>query len=303
MRYGKLLCALLALALCAGCSFAPQSASVDRPAAVSAPSAAEAAPSSPDPTPVPTPTPTPTPTPSPTPTPAPTPEPITLARLESGEFDGYFDDTLFVGDSLTKSLASYVQRQRKTDEGFLGTAEIFGAVSMNVRFACKDISNANGITFRYRGRPVSITEFIRQTDAKRVFILLGTNDIGSRTWESVQDYFAKLIDVIHEKCPGTEVVIQGILPVTAQFCRSRGIKIEHWNSFNEILSAICAEHGAGFLTFADQLMDETGYLPPALSSDGEFHLSNEGLDIWIRSLRIYAAQQTIPDAELILSEP
>ena len=301
MRYGKLLCVLLALALCAGCSFAPQSASVDRPAAVSAPPAVEAAFSSPDPTPVPTPT--PTPTPSPTPSPTPTLEPITLARLDSGEFDRYFDGAVFLGDSQTKSFAGYLQRQRQTDASFLGGAVAFGEVSMSVKYASKDISSGSGISFRYRGRPVSITEFIRQTDAKRVFILLGTNDIGSPTWESVQDYFAKLIDVIHEKCPGTEVVIQGILPVTAQFCRSRGIKIDHWNSFNEILSGICAEHGADFLNFADRLMDENGYLPPSLSSDGEFHLSNEGLDIWIRSLRIYAAQQTIPDAELILSEP
>ena len=318
MRSVRLICVLLALLLCAGCFAASQ-----KPAETDTPAPAAALPDTPEPIPeltvemaetpsdtqtqsllpVPTsePTPEPTPTPVPTPTPEPTPEPITQERLDSGEFDRFFEGALFLGDSLTDMFGGYVRKCRETDEDLLGGAQFFGVTSMSVKIACMDRASS-GISFRYRGKAVSITEIIRQTEAKRVFIMLGVNDIDSRAWDTVEEYFAALIDAIHEKCPDTEVVIEGILPITEQYCRTRKQKIDHWNSFNAILSEICEAHGAAFLDFSADLMDAQGYLPTSLSSDKQYHLNPDGEDIWIRALRLYAAQQLYPDAEVLLPE-
>jgi lysophospholipase L1-like esterase len=318
MRSVRLICILLALILCAGCSALPQ-----EPAEPGTSAAASALSDTPEPIPeltvvlaespsdeltpsllpmpTPEPTPEPTPTPVPTPTPEPTPEPITQARLDSGEFDRFFDDALFLGDSLTDMFGGYVRKCRETEEGLLGEAQFFGVTSMSVKIACMDHASS-GISFRYRGKAVSVTEIIRKTEAKRVFIMLGVNDIDSRAWDTVEEYFAKLIDVIHEKCPDTEVIIEGILPITEQYCRVRKQKIDRWNSFNAILAGICEAHGAAFLDFSADLMDPQGYLPMSLSSDREYHLNPEGESIWVRALRLYAAQQLHPDAEVLLSE-
>lgn len=312
MRSNRLICILLALILCAGCSALPQ-----EPAEPDTPASASVLPDTPEPIPEltvalvetpsdepapslpPVPTPEPTPTPVPTATPEPTPEPITQARLDSGEFDRFFDGALFLGDSLTDMFGGYVRKCRETEEGLLGDAQFFGVTSMGVKIACMDRASS-GISFRYRGKAVSVTEIIRQTEAKRVFIMLGVNDIDSRAWDTVEEYFAKLIDVIHEKCPDTEVIIEGILPITEQYCRTRKQKIERWNSFNDILAGICEAHGAAFLDFSADLMDAQGYLSTSLSSDKEYHLNPEGESIWVRALRLYAAQQLYPDAEVLL---
>jgi len=317
IRYRKILCAVLALAFCIGCGAsqdpAPRSEATAIPES-SEPAEAQivdaetvvleaeetSAPTLP-PTPSPAPSPTPAPTPVPTATPEPTPEPITQARLDSGEFDRFFDGALFLGDSLTDMFGGYIRKCRETEEGLLGEAQFFGVTSMSVKIACTDRASS-GISFRYRGKAVSVTKIIRQTEAKRVFIMLGVNDIDSRAWDTVEEYFAQLIDVIHEKCPDTEVVIEGILPITEQYCRTRKQKIDRWNSFNDILAGICEAHGAAFLNFSADLMDAQGYLPTSLSSDKQYHLNPEGESIWVRALRLYAAQQLHPDAEVLLSE-
>lgn len=312
MRSKRLICVLLALILCAGCSAAPQTpAETPAPAPeitaepvaetiVSAPTATVEPSLEAAPTPVPTPTPTPTPTPSPTP--VPTPEPITDERIESGEFDSYFADAVFLGDSITKLLAGYARDERQTNPDFLGGAPIFGEASMSVKFACQDRASEHSVsTFRYRGKAVSMTELIKQSGAKRVFIMLGSNDIDSRAWSTVEEYFATLIDVIHEKCPDVEVVIQCVMPITKRFSEKIKIKIDRWNSFNGILAGICEAHGASFCDFSDLLKDKDGYLPLSLSLDREYHPNKEGVILWVRGLRIYAAQQMYPDAELRVS--
>lgn len=308
MRYQKILCAVLTLLFCCGCnSSAP---APDSPASQSAPidtvivgddTVMLEASESTQPTLPPTPTPSLEPTPAPTmfaPTPEPTPEPITAERLDSGEFDAYFDDALLIGDSLTDILSGYVRKQRQTDENFLGTAKVLGTTSMSVKTASADKAYSNGISFHYRGKAVSITECINACEAKKVFIMLGVNDIGSRSWDTVQEYYATLIDVIRQKCPETEIIMQGVLPVTSRYTGEHKLSIDRWNSFNGILAGICSEHGAVFLDFSKLFKDERGYLDTKLSSDRLFHLNEDGEAIWIRSLRLYAAQQMCPDAEV-----
>ena len=242
--------------------------------------------------------PTDTPEPTPEPTPAPTPEPLILSaqRLNSTEFDSYFDGAVFVGDSITKTFGNYVQALRLTTEGLLGTAQFLGTISMSAVEASKNQASGE-IRFRFQGRSMSLTDALNAMEARKAFILLGVNDIGWRRWEKVEESFARIIDNIHEQCPDVEVIVFGILPVSRYYCRENKLDISRWNSFNPILEGICRDHGAEFISFADQVMTEDGYLDIALS-DGQFHLNPAGEDIWIAFLRRYAAQKLYPDAIL-----
>ena len=245
-------------------------------------------------------TPTPTDTPVPTSTPTPTPEPITEARLSSGEFDGYFDDAVFIGDSLTKGFSTYIGRLRSEGENALGEAAFMGTSAMSVKNACRDINNLE-ITFTYRGRAVSVTEGINAMGAKKAFILLGLNDVAFRLWTDVEGYFSQLIEAIQAKCPDTEIVIQGLFPVNTRYCRERGVKIDHWNTFNEeVLRRVCEAHQVELYDFSQMLMDEAGYLSAQYSDGGLYHLSVAGDQVWHRAMRLYAAKKMYPAAELQL---
>lgn len=251
------------------------------------------------PVPTETPVPTPEPTPEPTPTEAPTPTPfvITAERLTSGEFDSWFDNTAFVGDSITRSFGNYVRDKRAKQPSFLGTAQFLGAVSMSASLASRN-KTTDDINFYYRGRAVTVTEAISAMGAKRAFLMLGVNDIGGRNWESVQNSFDRLIGNIRSECPDTELYVQGILPVTKKYCKAHDLDIQKWNSFNDILAEICERNGVLYISFADRVMNDEGYLDPALSSDEYFHLNEAGDEIWITFLREYAARQMYPDAAI-----
>lgn len=234
-----------------------------------------------------TPDPTWTPSPQATPMPSPTMEPVTDEMLATGRFDVYFDDAVFLGDSITQSLRNYCIAQRRDDADFMGNAQFLAAVSMSVRMASRDMRTL----LKYRGYAVSVTEGLLKMEAGRVFVLLGVNDHAGKYPDATLGYFDTMIDAIQEQCEGIEIIIQAVTPVTEQFCRERQVTIEEWNGFNELLEQLCEEKGVYFLNFAELLTDEDGYLADDMAGDGMFHLSPAANAIWIRELRRFAAEQ------------
>lgn len=231
--------------------------------------------------------PTTAPTVDPVATPAPTPEPVTDEMLATGRFDGYFDGTVFLGDSLTVSLYNYCLKQRQENERFLGDAQFLAAVGMSVRMASYDSRNL----LQYEERAVGTTEGLLKMNAKRVFVMLGVNDFAGKYPEATLQYFEAMIDAIQQKCKGTEIVVQGVLPVSEEFCRQRHVSVEDWNGFNLLLEQLCVDKGVRYFSFAKQMMDENGYLSADLTSDGMCHINTEGTAIWVKSLRRFAAEQ------------
>ena len=244
----------------------------------------------PRPTPVPTPSPTPTaaptPTPTPTPTPEPTPELITNARLDAGEFDRYFDDVLFVGDSLTLIFSHYVRDVRRQDETFLGDAKFLATTSMSAKRASENSVRENAANFSYRGRNVTLCEGIQKIAPRQVFLMFGLNDLCVRDWDEMIDCFGKIIDQIRETNPDVQITIEGVLPVRRAFYDRQ----PPWNTFNERLQQLCGEKGVEFVSFAEELTDENGELRKDLCGDGKCHLNIAGEQVWVRFLRRYAAQ-------------
>ena len=242
--------------------------------------------------------PTDAPTETPTVTTEPTPKPVTRADLDSGAFDTFFDGAVFVGDSMTKEFGNYVRKQRELNGECLSTAQFMGEVSMTVRYA-----SSKELVFHYRGGRVSLTTGLQKYEAKKVFLMLGANDIGHRDWDKVRADYCTMIERIQTDCPGVEIIVQGINPGTKAFCSNRNLEIAHWNSFNEILMEIAEKYDLGYYSFAEELMDEEGYLCPEYAN-GDLHLSAAGNEIWLRAARAYAARQLDPDAVLDLtSEP
>lgn len=235
----------------------------------------------------------PTPEPTPQPTPEPTPRRITVEQLDEGTFDDYFDDAVFVGDSVTKCLSGYVQKMRVKDKTFLGKARFLGAVSMTLWIASR-----NEPAFSYRGASVSVTGGISQMGAQKAFILLGGNDVWIREWSEVEGLYVDLIRLIRNSCPDVQIIVQGILPVSRAYCQNHSIPIERWNAFNQVLERMCAEQGVEYLYFGQMLMDAEGYLDPACA-EGDVHPNDVGDAIWVRALRAYAARQMEPDAVVL----
>ena len=66
----------------------------------------------------------------------------------------YFDDAVFIGDSVSNKLRLYVTAQRKTDASYLGKAQFLTAGSLGSHNALWDVSRKDSVHPAYEGKQV-----------------------------------------------------------------------------------------------------------------------------------------------------
>ncbi len=77
----------------------------------------------------------------------------------------YFDDVVFIGDSVSLKLQYYVRDQRKSDENFLGKAQFLTAGSFSYINALKAVSEAS-VHPSYQGTKMLLEDSIAASGAK-----------------------------------------------------------------------------------------------------------------------------------------
>lgn len=240
-------------------------------------------------TPILTATPIPTPTPKPTPTPTPTPTPVysyTSAEgtplfdykcgmpvPESEEVsDDYFYDAAFLGDSRTDGF--------KLWSGIRG-ADIFSAKSISVYniFTSKEVKLQDGAYG-------TLLQALDQKDYKKVYIMLGINEIGY-TASSFYTSYCKLVDTVIESQPDAVIYVQAIIPVTKSLSDSSNIyNNERVKSFNEMLSQMCEEKEVHYIDTFSAFANEDFALPEEAAFDG-VHLVKGYCEIWLSYLKTH----------------
>ena len=239
-------------------------------------------------TPVPTPTCTPSPTPTPTETPAPTPVPDDA--LDAGALDRLFDGAVFVGDSLTRNLNSYVLKLRDETPGFLGSAQFLCAHNYSLKTAASTKLDSDKVNLSYQGRDVTLCQGVEKTGAKRVYFMAGLNNYIGYNVDDCCELYATIYRNLREMNPEIEVVFCGITPVLASYRDDTGKEYnESLRLFCNKICDFCAENeGAYYMELFSALLDDNGCLRREWCSDGVCHLNAAGEDVWIRTLRQHA---------------
>ncbi len=195
-------------------------------------------------------------------------EPVKLDITQSvGSFaavdKSYYDNVLFIGDSLTVGLSMY---------GNLKNATYFCITGMGVDEALS--RDMGGVT-------LDALLDARQYDA--VYIMLGINNMGSKRKSFLSSY-SSLVNHVQEKQPNAGIVIQSILAVTSSYCA------EHPNFNNDEIR----ERNAGLAELADGehifyldlnafYMDDAGNLRDSQARDG-LHLKTKSYKVWKEAL-------------------
>lgn len=258
---------------------------------------------SPSPTPVETPSPTPLPTPSPTlepteaPSATPTPEPdyepgsysetdiptwhqynYALGESESVELS-YFDDAAFVGDSLTDGLLIY--------------SELNTTRAANLSHQGLNVLTAVTEPVLTRGEEkVSVVDALKSGTYRKVYILLGVNELGWYNDQRFYDTYADLVDHVKENAPEATIYLQTLLPVTA----AKSASHDYFNNekilvYNDLIAKLAQEKGVYLLDTHVSVMDDSGVLPADGSSDG-IHLTRSYYAKWLDYLRTHTAPGT-----------
>ncbi|MFD0792860.1 GDSL-type esterase/lipase family protein [Mucilaginibacter litoreus] len=122
---------------------------------------------------------------------------------------------------------------------------------------------------------------------KKLFILLGINDIGKDIPDAVIAYnYFRIISRVHAKSSGTQIYVQSILPVDPTHARfpQHYDKGRHVAQVNNLLKAKARELNFTYVNIAQLFTDKRGLLKPEYTIEG-LHLNAKAYMVWAAYLK------------------
>ena len=203
-------------------------------------------------------------------------EPPTAQVVDSS----FFDDAVFIGDSISLKLSYYA-----ASSGELGKAKFLVVGSYSVCNAIDD-----GLKLTYQGQSYqNVEDALAATGAKKLFIMLGMNDIARGDYGYVDGAiknWGTLVDMLRSKCPDLTIYIQSMTPVWTGGEKGR-LNNDNVDDYNAKLKNFAESHGCKFIDIAPYMKDSTNGLATKFCSDSYVHLTDAGAKTWIKVLKAY----------------
>ena len=140
---------------------------------------------------------------------------------------------------------------------------------------------------------VPMLDALADMECGKVYIMLGVNELGWPRTETFRDQYGKLIDRVRADHPDAQVVIQSILPVSAeQDAKGSYVNNRRIQEFNDVLRELAEEKNCPYLDVAEAVTGEDGCLLPELTSDG-VHLNTKGCAVWREYLMSHPVTKTL----------
>ncbi len=188
----------------------------------------------------------------------------------------FFDDAAFVGDSISLMLSNYCDYTRA-----LGNATFLVRGSYGVGNEV-----VAGYHIIYQGVETLLEDALASCGAKKVFIMLGMNDIGLYGVDGTIENWGKLLQRLRAKLPDLQIYIQSMTPVWTGG-EVGGLNNTNVNTYNQKLQAFAQANGCKFIDVAPYMRDSTGGLATPYCSDSYVHLTEAGAKAWIQVLMAY----------------
>ncbi len=205
------------------------------------------------------------------------------AVAQSAKADpSYLDDAVFIGDSVSLKLKNYVTAKRKSDSAFFGKAQFLTAGSMGSGNALKPLGT-DSIHPAYNGKKALLEDSVAAMGVKKVYIMLGMNDIAPYGIEGAVQNMAKLLSKIKEKSPNVTVLVQSATPIVKEQ-QMTSLNNPNLATYDYKLSQMCKEKGYSFVDVASVMRDKEGNLPLEYCSDPKglgMHFTDKACEKWI----------------------
>ena len=198
----------------------------------------------------------------------------------TGEVDAdYFADALFIGDSRTVGLSEYCA---ELDE----QATFYGKVSLS-------IYEANNKSFvKTSGGKVTLEKALEGKDFKKVYIMVGINEIGYGSTDGWISSYTEVITKIQAACPDAIIYLQAIMHVTREYDNTKAPDASIngvINTRSEALKGLADNRRIFYLNINEVFDDDYGDLQADISFDG-VHLKASAYTTWYEYLRTHAAE-------------
>lgn len=201
----------------------------------------------------------------------------------------FLSESMFIGDSIMLGYRNYCMSSTKSGEKDI----VFHCVgSYSCRSALAPVS-ATSCHPMFQGKKVTpYDQLAACPQVKRVFIMLGMNDIAVSGLEGARQNYQKVINKLLEVRPDLEIYIMSMTYILPG--QDRGsLSSANAAKFNEKLQDLAEEMGYGYLDMATPLSDGNGCLSSQYCSDGFVHISRSGYNVWSDVLAAYVAEQVL----------
>ena len=192
----------------------------------------------------------------------------------------YFDDAVFIGDSLTTGIQLY---------NILPDTTVLASVGININniFTNEVINDGNG------GQQ-TILDAANDTAPAKIYTMLGTNGLKGLGPEETVRYYRQLVQQLKADHPDSIIYVQSLMPINEEiFAANYGYELTNAeiDECNELLMQMAGEEEVYFVNCAEAIKDENGELPAEFTTDG-LHFRGEYYNKWID----YLKEHTVPEA-------
>lgn len=200
-------------------------------------------------------------------------EPVKAAPDTAAVSASFFDDAVFIGDSVTLKLSYYA-----ADHGALGKAQFLVRGSYSVAHAAND-----SMLLTHRGAEMKIEDAVKSTGANKVFMMLGMNDIALYGIDQTIENWGKVVTRIRQTNPNVKIYIQSMTPIWTGGEKG-SLNNENMDKYNSLLMAFAQDNTCGFVDIAPYMKDSTGGLATKYCSDSFVHVTDAGAAAWVKVL-------------------
>lgn len=207
---------------------------------------------------------------------------VSASEEKSSEQTDCFNNTVFVGDSISRKLELYVESERDDNPAYFGNAVFLTAGGLGSGNAQLPVSGAT-LHPSYAGQKMLLEDSVAVSGAKKMYIMFGMNDLVPYGIEGAIENYEELLDKILANSPSLEVVVQSVTPIMTDK-QQVILNNENIEAYNDELRAMCSRRGFEFLDVGPQLQDSDGGLLPEYCGDAHglaMHLSDAACRVWI----------------------
>ncbi len=186
--------------------------------------------------------------------------------------------TVFAGDSIMTGLYA---------SSYNGISKVGISGSLQV-VAYTGINTQNFSTKAAFGSQSCLSKIISYNPT-RVYIMLGMNEVEYVTADTYISYYKKIIQKIQNSCPGVDIVVLSVSPVT-QSVAARRKGFQKIDSFNSKLKSLARKLGCRYYNFAAKFKDSNGYLKSGYSGGDGIHWNAKGYQKFAELITAYDAK-------------
>lgn len=201
------------------------------------------------------------------------------AEVAEGDWlsSDYFNDAIFVGDSITEGIKLY---------DVMSNVTVLASTGVNL----KTLYTKDAVTLE-DGRKVPILDATAEYHPGKIYLMMGVNSLLSDE-ETFREDYGKVLDTLIGQHPDAILYVQSILPVTDNYQKRADAVADNAkiDRYNQALRELAEEKEVYFLNVAEVFKDANGCLPDSASPKDGIHFGSSWYRTWFDYLRTHGAE-------------